>query len=203
MTAPVIQFGFYGESPALAALLAEQLAGRTGVAFQVLEAGDLARADILVIANRDVGDIAAPNQTRVWIGKGAPAFAAAAKFDMPVQLAAVLDAAFTHYRLAKIKTPRALGPGMVFDPFTRMLTGNAGKENLSEREASFLLALADAGENGITRQDAVTEVWGWQAGVESHAVETTAYRLRQKMQAACGEKLQLVAEKGSYRLTTN
>ena len=53
----------------------------------------------------------------------------------------------------------------------------------------------------VSREELLTEVWGYNAGVTTHTLETHVYRLRQKIEPdPAGPKL-LLTEAGGYRLS--
>ncbi|KQW19453.1 two-component system response regulator [Afipia sp. Root123D2] len=88
-----------------------------------------------------------------------------------------------------------------FRPGSKMLTGaNAKKVRLTEKETAILRFLYRAGQQPVTRETLLQEVWGYNSGVTTHTLETHIYRLRQKIEkdAACPEIL--VTESGGYKL---
>lgn len=121
-------------------------------------------------------------------------------FKKPFRLLELLDRAATSQRLLHLKTLRALGGQVTFDPFNQKLEDKKRgvTQTLTARESMFLMAVVEAGEKGLSRAQAATDVWGFHADVDSHAVETTAYRLRQKLQTLFGESLPLHSRDGAY-----
>lgn len=103
-------------------------------------------------------------------------------FHKPLCIPSFLDALATHVRLRALKTPRFLAKDVAFNPQTRLIESGKKNVELSEREAGFLLAVLDAGPQGLPRAKAMTDVWRFHREAESHAVDTAAYRLRQKLQ---------------------
>ena len=88
-----------------------------------------------------------------------------------------------------------------FRPATKLLIDEKQRKiRLTEKETSILKYLYRAGDTPVTREELLAEVWGYNAGVTTHTLETHVYRLRQKIEPdANGAKL-LVTEAGGYRL---
>ena len=53
---------------------------------------------------------------------------------------------------------------------------------LTEKETAILKYLYRAGDRVIGRDTLLGEVWGYNAGVTTHTLETHVYRLRQKIE---------------------
>jgi DNA-binding response OmpR family regulator len=88
-----------------------------------------------------------------------------------------------------------------FRPASKLLIDERQhKVRLTEKETSILKYLYRAGEKSVSREELLAEVWGYNAGVTTHTLETHVYRLRQKIEPdANGAKL-LLTETGGYRL---
>lgn len=71
---------------------------------------------------------------------------------------------------------------------------------LTEKEAAILKFLYRAAGKAIARQVLLNEVWGYNAAVTTHTLETHIYRLRQKIEADPANARILVTEGGGYRL---
>ena len=101
------------------------------------------------------------------------------------------DAAFT------------IGP-YTFQPGSKMLIDRARskKIRLTEKETSILRYLCRSGEHAVSRETLLGEVWGYNAGVNTHTLETHIYRLRQKIEADPTSATILVTAPGGYRLQT-
>ena len=89
-----------------------------------------------------------------------------------------------------------------FQPAAKMLVDGAlnQKIRLTEKETSILKFLYRAGKNTVPRDTLLNEVWGYNAGVTTHTLETHIYRLRQKIEADPASSKLLVTEPGGYRL---
>lgn len=74
------------------------------------------------------------------------------------------------------------------------------KIRLTEKETAILKYLYRAGSKVISRDTLLGEVWGYNAGVTTHTLETHVYRLRQKIEADPSNAEILVTEPGGYKL---
>jgi DNA-binding response OmpR family regulator len=93
-----------------------------------------------------------------------------------------------------------LGP-YTFKPSMKMLlTEDDKKIRLTEKETNILKYLYRASEKVVPRDILLHEVWGYNAGVTTHTLETHIYRLRQKIEPDPSNARLLVTESGGYRL---
>ncbi len=93
-----------------------------------------------------------------------------------------------------------LGP-YTFKPAAKMLIDeNEKKIRLTEKETNILKFLYRAQDGVVARDVLLHEVWGYNAGVTTHTLETHIYRLRQKIEPDPGNARLLVTESGGYRL---
>lgn len=81
-----------------------------------------------------------------------------------------------------------------------MTTEKGGKIRLTEKETAILRFLYRAGQKVIGRDVLLQEVWGYNANVTTHTLETHIYRLRQKIESDPGRAKILVTEAGGYKL---
>ena len=88
-----------------------------------------------------------------------------------------------------------------FRPAGKMLLDPAGKKiRLTEKETNILKYLYRAGEKPVSREELLAEVWGYNAGVTTHTLETHVYRLRQKIEKDPAKVAILITDQGGYRL---
>jgi DNA-binding response OmpR family regulator len=93
-----------------------------------------------------------------------------------------------------------IGP-YTFKPASKLLIdANGGKIRLTEKETSILKYLYRAGGRLVRRNVLLDEVWGYNANVTTHTVETHIYRLRQKIEKDPSQAEILITETGGYRL---
>jgi DNA-binding response OmpR family regulator len=94
-----------------------------------------------------------------------------------------------------------IGP-YVFRPSAKLLQEPARNRRirLTEKEAAILKFLYRAGTRPVARQVLLNEVWGYNAAVTTHTLETHIYRLRQKIEPDPTNACLLVTEGGGYRL---
>ncbi len=74
------------------------------------------------------------------------------------------------------------------------------KIRLTEKETAILKYLYRARDQVVGRDVLLNEVWGYNAGVATHTLETHIYRLRQKIEVDPSSAQLLVTEGGGYRL---
>ena len=77
---------------------------------------------------------------------------------------------------------------------------NDKKVRLTDKETSIIKFLYLAGERVVGRDVLLGEVWGYNAGVTTHTLETHVYRLRQKIERDPSNAVLLVTEPNGYRL---
>ncbi|MFW2543451.1 response regulator transcription factor [Primorskyibacter sp. 2E107] len=95
-----------------------------------------------------------------------------------------------------------VGP-YTFKPAMKMLiTEDDKKIRLTEKETNILKFLYRATEGVVPRDTLLHEVWGYNAGVTTHTLETHIYRLRQKIEPNPSTATLLVTESGGYRLVS-
>jgi DNA-binding response OmpR family regulator len=88
-----------------------------------------------------------------------------------------------------------------FRPAQKLLLDAAKKKvRLTEKETNILKYLYRAGGKPVAREELLTEVWGYNAGVTTHTLETHIYRLRQKIEPDAAAARLLLTEAGGYRL---
>lgn len=93
-----------------------------------------------------------------------------------------------------------IGP-YTFRPGAKLLVGERGsKLKLTEKETAILRFLYRAGRQVVGRDTLLAEVWGYNAQVTTHTLETHIYRLRQKIEPNPAAASILVTEGGGYKL---
>ena len=88
-----------------------------------------------------------------------------------------------------------------FRPSSKLLTTPKGsKVRLTEKETAILRYLYRAGQQPVSRETLLQEVWGYNSGVTTHTLETHVYRLRQKVEQDAANPSILVTDSGGYKL---
>lgn len=94
-----------------------------------------------------------------------------------------------------------LGP-YTFKPSMKMLISEDDRKvRLTEKETNILKYLYRSNDAVVARDVLLHEVWGYNAGVTTHTLETHIYRLRQKIEPDPSNARLLVTESGGYRLS--
>jgi len=93
-----------------------------------------------------------------------------------------------------------VGP-YTFKPSAKILIRDDNKKiRLTEKETSIIKFLFRAGEQVVSRDVLLHDVWGYNAGMTTHTLETHIYRLRQKIERDPSHAEILVTEGGGYKL---
>lgn len=93
-----------------------------------------------------------------------------------------------------------VGP-YTFKPSAKMLIRDDNRKiRLTEKETAIIKFLYRAGEQVVGRDVLLHDVWGYNAGVTTHTLETHIYRLRQKIERDPSHAEILVTEGGGYKL---
>ena len=88
-----------------------------------------------------------------------------------------------------------------FKPGAKLLVGeNGSKLKLTEKETAILRYFYRAGQQVVSRDTLLAEVWGYNANVTTHTLETHIYPLRQKIEPNPSDVSLLVTEGGGYKL---
>jgi DNA-binding response OmpR family regulator len=93
-----------------------------------------------------------------------------------------------------------IGP-YTFRPAARVLAGADPKQRirLTGKEVDILKFLYRHANRIVSRQVLLNEVWGYNAGVTSHTLETHVYRLRQKIEIDSANCRLLMTVPGGYQ----
>ena len=93
-----------------------------------------------------------------------------------------------------------VGP-YTFKPSAKMLVRQDNRKvRLTEKETAIIKFLLRSGEQIVSRDVLLQDVWGYNAGVTTHTLETHVYRLRQKIERDPSHAEILVTEGGGYKL---
>jgi len=121
----------------------------------------------------------------------------------PFRLGELLARLRAHLRQSERSDDAVLTIGpYTFRPGAKLLMDPNGRKRvrLTEKETAILKYLYRAGDRAIRRDTLLGEVWGYNAGVTTHTLETHVYRLRQKIERDPARAEILVTEPGGYRL---
>ena len=94
-----------------------------------------------------------------------------------------------------------IGP-YLYRPGARVLTERASGTEiaLSDTENSILRQLCRAAGQVVTRRELYEQIWGFQAPLDTHTLQTHVYRLRRKIERTDGKPRILLSESQGYRL---
>lgn len=94
-----------------------------------------------------------------------------------------------------------IGPHL-FQPARKALTDTRSglRERLTDKEVAILLTLHRAAGAVVSREVLLGSIWGYNADVNTHTLETHIYRLRQKLDRSETTATLLATAQGGYRL---
>ncbi|MFY0681905.1 MAG: response regulator transcription factor [Thalassovita sp.] len=93
-----------------------------------------------------------------------------------------------------------LGPYSFRPALKVLVTDDEKKIRLTEKETNILKFLYRSSDGVVPRDILLHEVWGYNAGVTTHTLETHIYRLRQKIEPDPSNARILITESGGYKL---
>src|SRR5712675_1725843 len=104
--------------------------------------------------------------------------------------------------LCKLMRRQGVRAPVIMLTAAKMMVEKGGKKKirLTDKEASILKYLFRAGDRPVARDILLNEVWGYNAGVTTHTLETHIYRLRQKIEKDPTSAVILITDRGGYRL---
>ena len=126
----------------------------------------------------------------------------------PFKLGVLVARIRAHIRQFEHSDEAVLGIGpFAFHPGAKVLespdpgdNGGGQQIRLTDKESQILKFLYLHGDRVVSRDELLGEVWGYNAGVTTHTLETHVYRLRQKMEHDPSHAELLITEPGGYRL---
>ncbi|WP_208435447.1 response regulator transcription factor [Bartonella phoceensis] len=93
-----------------------------------------------------------------------------------------------------------IGP-YTFKPGQKLLIDqNNNKTRLTEKEAAILKYLYYTNDKIVSRETLLEQIWGYNADIVTHTLETHIYRLRQKIEKDPSNAQILVTDQNGYRL---
>lgn len=93
-----------------------------------------------------------------------------------------------------------IGPWVLRPAFKELMRHGDQAVALTDKEVEILIYLYRAGGKIISRDILLAEIWGYNADVSTHTLETHIYRLRQKTETEAEISGILITETGGYRL---
>jgi len=97
-------------------------------------------------------------------------------------------------------TPLSFGECEVCAATQTLRAASGAQFALTEKEVAILERLARAKGDIVAREVLLRDVWGYNASVVTHTLETHIHRLRRKIEKATGRSGLLVTAQGGYRL---
>jgi len=121
---------------------------------------------------------------------------------LPVRLRSALADISAALSQADSKEPAGIMPDFTLSERRKELTflPSRSSVNLTDKEMQLLKALATAEEKGLAKEELLKEVWGIEADLNTHTLETHIYRLRSKFKDVSGHEM-IIATDNGYKLS--
>lgn len=164
--------------------LAEQIVRELGVPCECLESaaqiGQL-RPDLVISADKS---------TKI---KDIPLLI----LEPPIRLREALSSISAEIRKNEDSTA-TIGKNCVFSLRQKTISNGSNKATLTDKESSLVAAIMAAGSQGIEKDLLLKEIWGFEADLNTHTLETHIYRLRAKLKDVSGSEM-IIAVGGRYK----
>jgi DNA-binding response OmpR family regulator len=128
----------------------------------------------------------------------------AESFPKPLRLGHLLARLQFHMQALRRAAPALLTLGLwQLDTRLRQLTHheNGMVVRLTEKETNLLEYLGQS-PSAVSREELLAAIWGYDARIDTHTLETHIYRLRRKLDPKGEGPNVIVSEQGAYRLGT-
>lgn len=144
-------------------------------------------------------DKADPTQSAIQIGDApCPKTAKIHPLPTPLRIGALLDLIETLAREAEDKRSFAIGPYTLKAAENKLDGPQMIK--LTDTEKRILILLAQQKGQAVSRDQLLSEVWGYRPDLDTHTVETHIYRLRQKIESDPSSPRILLTDHEGYAL---
>jgi len=94
----------------------------------------------------------------------------------------------------------ALGGGVVLKVRLKQLHSEGNNIDLTDKEVSIIQNLISVGGEGLSREQLLKKVWGFDSSLDTHTLETHIYRLRNKIRELSGQEALISATPGGYAI---
>ena len=149
-----------------------------------------------------------PAQMKAWraqglrapvllLGQGAEDWEVTESLPLPLRLGALMARLRYYVALARQQGPAIIACGSyALDVAQRLLCLGDAVQALTEKECALLQTLA---AGAMTREALLRDIWGYEADLDTHTLETHIYRLRRKLAELGGGDIMTTPE--GYRLS--
>lgn len=118
----------------------------------------------------------------------------------PLRLGQILDFVEGLYRdFARYPEELKLGVVTLYSTESSYSDDYHTRVRLTDKERAVLYALLCAPDYQVLRDDLLRDVWGYVEGIETHTLETTIYRLRQKIERDPDQPQRLLTIPDGYK----
>jgi len=164
---------------------------------QACERADIAVDEHATLIITDDSTALDKGKRTIMLGGQHPADVAA-HFTLPVSLVSLMERT---KQLLEHTTTRVAIDDIVLDISARMLSKATQSEELTNKETQLMQLLMQQAEKVVSRETLLHDIWGYQADIDTHTLETHIYRLRGKCEAL-KSTINIDAQDGGYILTS-